>query len=226
MSRYDENWSPTNPWRHPRDRIVPDFDHTGGWKPSAYRAAIGKVILARVEVGETITSIVADPKMPSRATLYRWLRMHEDFAVEYDALRRRLAVHALRSRDHEAAARRDHEAKSGKPRGRPRGQKSRYTLCRAWSFCQAVARGMTLAQMRGDPSLPTPKMVYRWLRRRPEFRAMYERARVTQRRMLQVDIDLVVDQAVPGDFAAADREIARLTGRIGRLTPKLYRSRL
>nr|QQZ50987.1 hypothetical protein JKL49_07190 [Phenylobacterium glaciei] len=30
---------------------MPDFDHTGGWKPSAYRAAIGRVILARVEVG-------------------------------------------------------------------------------------------------------------------------------------------------------------------------------
>lgn len=225
MSRYDENWGPANPWRHPRDRIVPDFDHTGGWKDSAYRPAIGRVILARVEVGETITSIVADPEMPCRATLYRWLRMHEDFAAEYHEVRRVLAENSLWSRDHDAAERRGWQARFGKPR-RKGGQKSRYTLCRAWAFCEAVADGLTLAQMKDDPSLPTPKMVYRWLRQRPEFRRMYERARATQRRMLLVDIDLVVDRAGAGGFAAANREIARLEGRIGRLTPKIYRGRL
>lgn len=225
MSRYDENWGPTNPWRHPRDRIVPDFDHTGGWKPSAYRAAIGRVILARVEVGETITSIVADPEMPSRATLYQWLRVHEDFAAEYAQVRRVLAENHLWSRADVDAQRRDYAIRFGKGLHKG-GQKSRYTLCRAWAFCQAVADGRTLAQMRGDASLPTPKMVYLWLRQRPEFRAMYERARATQRQMLQVDIDLVVDGAGAGGFAAANREIARLEGRIGRLTPKVYRTKL
>ena len=206
---------------------MPDFDHTGGWKPSAYRPSIARVILARVEVGETITSIVADPEMPCRATLYRWLKMHEDFAQTYAEVRRVLAVNTLWSRDHDAAARRGWQAKFGKPRGRPRGQKSRYTLCRAWAFCEAVADGLTLAQMAGDPRLPTPKMVYRWLRQRPEFRAMYERARARQRLMLQIDIDVVVDRVQSAyDLPAAKREVARLEGRVGRLTPKMYRGRL
>lgn len=205
---------------------MPDFDHTGGWKPSAYRPAIGRVILARVEVGETITSIVADPQMPCRATLYRWLKMHEDFAEAYAEVRRVLAENTLWSRDHVAAERRGYQAKFGKRRGRPGGQKSRYTLCRAWAFCQAVAGGATLAQMAEDPSLPTPRMVYRWLRQRPEFRAMYERARATQRLMLQVDIDRVVDQVELTGLRAAKRDVAWLEGRIGRLTPKLYRTRL
>ena len=206
---------------------MPDFDHTGGWKPSAYLPAIGRVICARVEVGETITSLVADPEMPSRATLYRWLRMHEDFAAEYGEVRRVLAENTLWSRDHDAAERRGWQAKFGKRRGRPGGQKSRYTICRAWAFCEAVADGMTLAQMRQDPTLPTPKMVYRWLRQRREFRMMYERARVRQRRMLQIDIDMVVDRVEAAcDLPAAKREVAWLEGRIGRLTPKMYRTRL
>ena len=226
MLRIDEAWSRTNPWRPPRDRIVPEFDHTGGWKPSAYRASIARVILARVEVGETITSIVADPHMPCRATLYRWLKMHEDFAQTYAEVRRVLAVNTLWSRDHDAAERRGWQARFGKPR-RKGGQKSRYTLCRAWAFCKAVADGLTLAQMAGDPRLPTPKMVYRWLRQRPEFRAMYERARARQRLMLQIDIDVVVDRVQSAyDLPAAKREVARLEGRIGRLTPKMYRGRL
>ncbi|WP_421932933.1 hypothetical protein [Phenylobacterium sp.] len=204
---------------------MPDFDHTGGWKPSAYRPSIGRVILARVEVGETITSIVADPEMPCRATLYRWLRMHEDFAADYAEVRRVLAVNTLWSRDDVAAQRRDYAIRFGKglPKG---GQRSRYTLCRAWAFCEAVAAGMTLAQMAGDRRLPTPRMVYRWLRQRPEFRAMYERARARQRLVLQLDIDQVVDRVDPFDLAAAKRAVERLEGRIGRLTPKLYRTRL
>lgn len=226
MSRFDENWGPTNPWRHPRDRIVPEFDHTGGWKPSAYRAAIGRVICARVEVGETITSIVADPEMPSRATLYQWLRVHEDFAAEYHEVRRVLADNALWSRADVDAQRRDYAVRFGKGLHKG-GQKSRYTLCKAWAFCEAVADGKTLAQMAGDPRLPTPKMVYRWLRQRPEFRAMYERARARQRRMLQIDIDFVVDRVESAyDLPAAKREVAYLEGRIGRLTPKMYRTRL
>ena len=205
---------------------MPDFDHTGGWKPSAYRAAIGRVICARVEVGETITSIVADPEMPSRATLYQWLRVHEDFAAEYAEVRRVLAENTLWSRDDVAAQRRDYAVRFGKGLHKG-GQKTRYTICRAWAFCQAVSDGMTLAQMRDDPKLPTPKMVYRWLRQRPEFRAMYERARARQRRMLQIDIDMVVDRVESAyDLPAAKREVAYLEGRIGRLTPKMYRTKL
>lgn len=204
---------------------MPDFDHTGGGKPSAYRPAIGRVILARVEVGETITSLVADPEMPSRATLYQWLKVHEDFAAEYAQVRRVLAENRLWSRADVDAQRRDYAVRFGKGLHKG-GQKSRYTLCRAWAFCQAVADGKTLAQMREDPSLPTPKMVYRWLRQQPEFRAMYERARATQRRMLQVDIDMAVDRVELTGLSAAKREVAYLAGRIGRLTPKVYRTRL
>lgn len=204
---------------------MPDFDHTGGWKPSAYRSSIARVILARVEVGETITSIVADPEMPCRATLYRWLKMHEDFAAEYAQVRRVLAENTLWSRDDVEAQRRDYAVRFGKGLHKG-GQKSRYTLCRAWAFCEAVADGTTLAQMRDDPSLPTPKMVYRWLRQRPEFRQMYERARARQRLNLQLDIDQAVDRANPLDLRSAKREVAWLEGRIGRLTPKLYRTRL
>ncbi|MFZ3007207.1 MAG: hypothetical protein WA047_13660 [Phenylobacterium sp.] len=95
---------------------MPEFDHTGGAKPSAYRPAIARVILARVEVGETITSIVADPNMPCRATLYRWLKMHEEFAETYAQVRRVRAENTLWSRDHDAAERRGWQAKFGKPR--------------------------------------------------------------------------------------------------------------
>lgn len=127
--------------------------------------------------------------MPCWATLYRWLKMHEDFAEDYAEARRVLADNTLWPCDHVPAQRRDYAARFGKPTPHRGGQKSRYTLCRAWAFCEVMADGMTLAQMVGDPRLPTPRMVYRWLRQRPEFRAMYERARAAQRLTLQLDID-------------------------------------
>ena len=48
----------------------------------------------------------------------------------------------------------------------------------------------------------------------------------TQRLMLQVDIDQVADRAEVLGLRAAKREVAWLEGRIGRLTPKTYRTKL
>ncbi|WP_200957648.1 hypothetical protein, partial [Phenylobacterium sp. Root700] len=64
------------------------MDHTGGAKASQYRREIGKVICARIDAGETIRSIAADPAMPSYATIFRWTKVSPEFAAMYGPVRR------------------------------------------------------------------------------------------------------------------------------------------
>jgi hypothetical protein len=67
------------------------------------------------------------------------------------------------------------------------------------------------------------KAIYRWLRDEPEFRAEYTRACATRALMLQEEAMDIARAATPATVRAAELQIDRLHGRIGRLTPKLYR---
>jgi hypothetical protein len=205
---------------------LPRMDHTGGWKPSQYRHALGLEICARVAEGRTITEICADPAMPSRATLFQWLRRQPYFACVYEAERveraqakvaradaRRAAVTAAKAARARAAGRR--------PRDWVCGQKSRYDPAVAERFCDLIALGATLAEACGRPGLPSVKQVYGWLKRRPEFRIEYVKARAFQREVLADQmLAVALDTASAADLEAG----IRLTqGRIGRLTPKTWR---
>ena len=74
--------------------------------------------------------------------------------------------------------------------------------------------------------MPTAKMVTNWLQRLPEFRAMYVEACRRREVGLWCERDMVIDRAIDQGLAfdrRGDAEIAAIEGRIGRLTPKLYR---
>jgi hypothetical protein len=179
-----------------------------------------------VAAGETITSIVADPRMPCRATLYRWLQVHEDFAEAYGRVR-----DARGASDIDAAAlkreavvwRRAHERRlAGKPaRDWVSGQKSRYTEAAGRAFCLAVASGLSLSEATARPGMPSVKQVYTWLKRFPEFRRSYVNAKRAQRTALEVEAERLefVAFLLPG----AKEEAVRIRGRIGRMTPKVWR---
>lgn len=211
--------------RPPRDWPVPEMDHAAGGKESAYTPAMGRVILARVAWGETMKAIAADPRMPSYATIYRWLDVHEDFAEGMVQVRRERARAAI-ARDIEArairAAQRTLEEQLGLRRRRGPGRKSTYTVKAARAVCRRIVDGASLSAVARQPGMPSAKAVYRWLKNEPAFRAMYAEACRHRQWGLRFEKDLVLDQTDWLNLAAGKRRVAAIEGRMGRLWPKKY----
>ncbi|WP_309646700.1 hypothetical protein [Phenylobacterium sp.] len=213
-------------WIPPRDRRVPGMDHRSGAVGSQYRREIGEVICARMEVGETIASIAADPDMPSYATIFHWRKVQPEFAAMYDAVRAHLAQGKVNNRrgKHVADAWRvPHEIKLGLRRHWVSGKKSSYDRAWAKRFCARVARGEAVSAIVKDPKMPSSKQVYGWLKRHEEFLDMYIAAKAEQKDWLEFRLWDMVMSATPETLKADKAAVARLEGRIGRLTPKVYR---
>lgn len=49
--------------------------------PSMYDEEIGLAIVDRIANGESLMKICKSPDMPSRTSIYKWLRQHEAFAA-------------------------------------------------------------------------------------------------------------------------------------------------
>jgi len=58
-----------------------------GGKASAYTQALGEAICARLENGESLTSIGRDPAMAAYGTILKWVKRHPDFEEMYVAAR-------------------------------------------------------------------------------------------------------------------------------------------
>jgi hypothetical protein len=75
--------------------------------------------------------------------------------------------------------------------------------------------------------MPSCKAVYRWLKRQPEFVAMYVAAKAEAAHRLAFQAQMAADRALYAtsawQFRAIKRKVAKIEGRIGRLTPKTYR---
>ena len=52
-------------------------------RPTDYTADLGDLISDRVASGESLNKICKDDDMPSRDTVYRWLRLHGEFSDNY-----------------------------------------------------------------------------------------------------------------------------------------------
>ena len=209
------------------------MDHTGGWKASQYTAQMGQAILARLREGETIRQVCADPEMPSMATLHRWRHMHPAFGAAYEQMRdesseyRRMHGRLARER---AVERRRIEHKIGRVRTRIErpGLRGSYDTAWAKAFCARVAKGQAVYRICAEPGMPSCKAVYGWLKRRPEFEAMYVAAKREGIAWLEFQAEMAAERALDdaithGGFQAIKRKVAKIEGRIGRLRPKTYR---
>lgn len=230
--RYDLDALEEDGWGRRACGPLPEMDHTGGWKESQYDPRLGREIVRRVLCGETIRAITAEAEMPSYATLFQWLRVHADFRWRYQAARRHLAEGRVAQIALTEASRRawpELRAKvEGGPVRRRGGRASSYDLRVARAFCELIAEGETVTAACARRGMPSVKVLYTWLRQRPEFRQMYAQARDHWLARLREQGDEALDLAVAGVVSAravraARRQAARLEGRIGRLTPKTYR---
>ncbi|HEY3949252.1 hypothetical protein [Phenylobacterium sp.] len=210
------------------------MDHEPGYKPSAFSWAMGRLILQRMGERETMRQITADPAMPSYATVFRWVQVHEDFGAQYRAVRLVIAQVARQEGDARRAARAGikaaqaaarAEAKGKAPRHWKSGPKSSFTPERAAAVLEAIREGASLSAVVATPGMPSFKVFYTWVRTRPEFREAYMDACSERAFMLRLEIEDRALNANPFTLARAKREVAALEGRIGRLRPKVYRVR-
>jgi len=56
-------------------------------RPTTYTDDISDEICNRLAGGQSLRTIVLDPKMPARTTVYEWLRVNERFALNYNEAR-------------------------------------------------------------------------------------------------------------------------------------------
>jgi len=216
-----------------RDWPIPPMDHEAGAKPSAFTWAMGDLILRRMGARETMRQITADPAMPAYCTVYRWVKVVPEFGERFWRMREALAEamqrEAAELRALKARARDDARRAAGKRvRTWVAGRKSSYTPELAFAVCWEIEAGASLSEVVGMPGMPSFKVVYAWMRRFPEFKAAYVEACRRREYELACDIDEVIDLAVglgpAADIPGVNAEIARFEGRIGRLTPKIYRT--
>lgn len=226
---WDDEGSPGQPWRPAKERAPPLMDHAPGWKPSAFTWEMGRLILARIEDGETVREIAASPGMPSYATIYRWTHVIAEFGRAWREVREKRAAGACWLDEQRAVAKawmRPHERRLADkpPRDWIAGRKSTYTPERGEAVCDAIANGASLSEVVARPDMPSFKAVYRWLKRFPEFRAAYAQACVWREEMLHEEALAAAMAATPQTAAAARRRGARLEGRAGRIRPRKYKA--
>lgn len=211
-----------------KDWPIPPMDHSAGHKPSAFTWAMGRLILQRMGDRETMKAITADPRMPAYCTVFQWVKRVPEFGEAYRAVRAAVArtmreegdarrAEAVRARD---AAR---VAAGKRVRHWVSGRKGSYTPELAEAVCEAIKAGASASEVVATPGMPSSRVLYGWVRRRPEFRAMFIEACDWRADWLGFQIDMVVDEVTPFTLAAAKRRVAAIEGRIGRLTPKIYR---
>jgi len=174
---------------------------------TSYCAAEGERICGRLEAGESLNKICADPAMPARATVHKWVREIPAFRERYAAARGR---------------QRPGGAVSHLPARVPAGTGvDLYTDALADAFCERLAAGKSMGKVCADPTMPSESTVLRWLRERPDFRQRYAHARTLQGHAFADQVIATVERE---DLTPADKQvrIKALTWAAARLAPTKY----
>lgn len=214
-------------WRNPATVAPPPMDHRqGARQPSQYSDAMGRIILARLEEGESMTRIAADPDMPSHRTIYVWQRRHPHFGRAWaevradEALRRRRAV--AEREYHRATWEKLRAGVEGRAPRRKMGRRSSFTPEVGQTYCALIFEGLTLRQASARPGMPDKRTVYRWLRNHPQFRDWYREAMWLRDQMMADRIMDVVDRVTPENLRETKRIVKHLEARAAALRPKVW----
>ncbi len=193
------------------------MDHEAGFKDTAFTWAMGALILQRMADRETMKAITAAPRMPAYCTVFQWVKVVPEFGEAYREMRAALAATARQERDSLRALRR-------RTRAWVSGRKGCYTPELAEAVCDKIRWGAAMSEVVGLPGMPSSKVLYSWLARRPDFRAMFMAACGWRDGWLKFQAELAVDACLEFGLAHAKARVAALEARAGRLTPKVYRA--
>jgi hypothetical protein len=182
-----------------------DLPEAGGEALPAvlYTAERGRAICGRLASGESQVSICADPAMPSRGTLFRWMRDMPPFA--------------------EAVA----KARAAAGRTARGGHASSYCPTTANEIFDRMCAGESVTRICADPAMPSFSTFYYWRKHFADFREAMRVAREVQAERF-CDLGWEIAEAVRPETAQATRvKLNQLRwtasvlcpGRYGRLKP-------
>ena len=199
-------WNPVPP--------IPEMDHQGGWKDSAFSWDMARVILRRIADGWTMKSITHNPEMPSYCTVFHWMRVVPEFGAAVAEARGVLAAKRLAARD------RARRAKGPRWRG---GRKPQVPAEALDALLTRVREGASVSEAVAARGAPSAKALYTRVRGCPGFRAAFVDACDWRRGWLDFEAETAVDSVRTVGLRLARARYEALMARKGRLTPKLYR---
>lgn len=160
-------------------------------KSLPYQKHTGAIILKRLAKGETLASICQDAHIPSRTTVYKWLRDNPDFLIKYRNTQKgdtsfmspfvRVRARALGADT--ADKTHDEKTHAAKSRGRP----SEFNQVIADLIIEMLLEGQSMRSICALEDMPSKATVFRWMKHSPKFRADYELAK-------QYDADWLIDE--------------------------------
>lgn len=168
----------------------------------AYSPEVAEAICDLTVQGHSLAAICRRRGMPSQTSVLKWLKRRADFAEMYA-----LAL----------------QAGGGPHRG---GEPSHYSLETAVEFCRRLAEGRALIRICEDEDMPVVSTIYHWLKRRPEFVALYANAREIQADRLFEEVREIADAATPETLAVAKTQIAARQWQAAKLAPRSYGARI
>lgn len=167
-----------------------------------YSPEIAEAICDLTAQGQSLAAICRRKGMPAPTSVQTWLKRRADFAESYA-----LAL----------------QAGGGPHRG---GAPSHYNLDTAVEFCRRLAEGRALIRICEDEDMPVVSTIYYWLKRYPEFVALYANAREMQADVLFEEVREIADRATPETLAVDKTRITARQWQAAKMAPRSYGARI
>ena len=178
---------------------------------------LGEVIRARLEGGETVNRLCAQPGMPISSTFYRWRAVHGDWGASIVLAQQAGARLRARLRTEAAAAK-------AKPHARYRWKRVTpdYALRRAavLEVARGLAEGKSLGTICTGPDMPTQHMMLSWLHEHPDLALIYGEARAAQRGAYEAQIHDLFANLTRANRAESEQRFRQLRTQMSRRAPK------
>lgn len=163
-----------------------------------FSAAVARRLCLRVESGESLRAICADPDMPHRSTVRDWMRQAPAFRKAIERARSAAGWHF------------------------GPGRRPLWNDQTAREVCMRVAAGEALSKVCDDPDLPSVAVVYKWRSERPEFNAQLRLAReVAAERLCDQGWEIAC-AVTPEDAYAVRVKLAQLRWMTSYLAPRRF----
>jgi TusA-related sulfurtransferase len=163
-----------------------------------YSAAVARRVLERVESGESLRSICADPTLPHRTTVRAWIQRIPEFERKLNRARTAAGWHM---------------------RG---GHKPKWDESIAAEVIARMCEGETLTAIARDPEMPSFNTVWKWCSEVPEFAAAVEMARRVQaERFCDLGWDIACE-VTPENAFATKVKLAQLRWTASVLAPRRF----
>ena len=154
-------------------------------KSLPFQTKTAAIILKRIAKGETLEEICKDSHIPSRSTIYKWLKENKEFKSKFEASQTgNMSLKTQVARARETKPSKPKPVLKAKPKTyakkttpiKKRKTAVRYSRSLEDEIIDLVVDGHSIVTICNRPDMPTRRVLYRWFESRNDFRRRYEMA--------------------------------------------------